>query len=203
MLVIHPENPQIRLIRKAVEAVRSGGVIAYPTDSSYALGCAMGEKKAIDIISQIRQVDNKHNYTLVMRDLGEIALYGKVDNTAFRIIKSFTPGPYTFILDATREVPRRLMNPKRKTIGVRIPDNKIALALVEELGQPLMSGTLQLPGEEYPMTDPYEIQELLGRHLAEVIDGGYCGLEPTSVIDLTGDLPQVLRQGRGDVSLFN
>ena len=202
MIVIHTDNPQIRLIRQVVEKIRAGGVIAYPTDSSYALGCAMGERKAIDIISRIRQVDKNHNYTLVMRDLGELATYAKVPNAAFRIIKSFTPGPYTFILDATREVPRRLMNPKKKTIGVRIPDNKIALALVAELGQPLMTATLQLPGEEYPMTDPYEIEAVLGHQITEVIDGGYCGLEATSVIDMSGDTPVVIREGKGEVSLF-
>ncbi len=202
MIVIHPENPQLRLIRQVVDKVRAGEVIAYPTDSSYALGCAMGEKKAIETIGRIRQADKNHNYTLVLRDISELATYARVNNSAFRIIKTFTPGPYTFILDATREVPRRLMNPKKKTIGVRIPDNQIALALVEELGQPLMSATLQLPGEEYPMTDPYDIEAVLGHQVAEVVDGGYCGLEPTSVIDLTGDTPEIIRRGKGDVSLF-
>ena len=199
---IHPDNPQPRLIDKAVEIIRQGGVIAYPTDSGYALGCHLGDKNAQERIRRIREVDDKHNFTLVCRDLSELATYAKVDNTAYRLIKSLTPGPYTFILAATREVPRRLQNPKRKTIGLRVPDNRIAQALLEALGEPLMSSTLILPGDDMPLTDPYDIRDTLEHSLDLVIDGGYCGFEPTTVVDLTGDAPVVLREGLGDVSVF-
>ncbi len=199
---IHPDNPQPRLIDKAVEIIRQGGVIVYPTDSGYALGCHLGDKTAQERIRRIRQVDDKHNFTLVCRDLSELATYAKVDNTAYRLIKSLTPGPYTFILVATREVPRRLQNPKRKTIGLRVPDNRIAQALLETLGEPLMSSTLILPGDDMPLTDPYDIRDTLEHSLDLVIDGGYCGFEPTTVVDLTGDAPVVLREGLGDVSVF-
>ena len=199
---IHPDNPQPRLIDKAVEIIRQGGVIAYPTDSGYALGCHLGDKHAQERIRRIREVDDKHNFTLVCRDLSELATYAKVDNTAYRLIKSLTPGPYTFILAATREVPRRLQNPKRKTIGLRVPDNRIAQALLEALGEPLMSSTLILPGDDMPLTDPYDIRDTLEHSLDLVIDGGYCGFEPTTVVDLTGDAPVVLREGLGDVGVF-
>jgi len=199
---IHPDNPQPRLIDKAVEIIRQGGVIAYPTDSGYALGCHLGDKNAQERIRRIREVDDKHNFTLVCRDLSELATYAKVDNTAYRLIKSLTPGPYTFILAATREVPRRLQNPKRKTIGLRVPDNRIAQALLETLGEPLMSSTLILPGDDMPLTDPYDIRDTLEHSLDLVIDGGYCGFEPTTVVDLTGDTPVVLREGLGDVGVF-
>ena len=199
---IHPDNPQPRLIDKAVEIIRQGGVIVYPTDSGYALGCHLGDKTAQERIRRIRQVDDKHNFTLVCRDLSELATYAKVDNTAYRLIKSLTPGPYTFILVATREVPRRLQNPKRKTIGLRVPDNRVAQALLETLGEPLMSSTLMLPGDDMPLTDPYDIRDTLEHSLALLIDGGYCGFEPTTVVDLTGDAPVVLREGLGDVSVF-
>ncbi len=199
---IHPDNPQPRLIDQAVEIIRKGGVIAYPTDSGYALGCHLGDKHAQERIRRIREVDDKHNFTLVCRDLSELATYAKVDNTAYRLIKSLTPGPYTFILAATREVPRRLQNPKRKTIGLRVPDNRIAQALLETLGEPLMSSTLILPGDDLPLTDPYDIRDTLEHSLDLVIDGGYCGFEPTTVVDLTGDAPVVLREGLGDVSVF-
>ena len=199
---IHPDNPQPRLIDKAVEIIRQGGVIVYPTDSGYALGCHLGDKTAQERIRRIRQVDDKHNFTLVCRDLSELATYAKVDNTAYRLIKSLTPGPYTFILVATREVPRRLQNPKRKTIGLRVPDNCVAQALLETLGEPLMSSTLMLPGDDMPLTDPYDIRDTLEHNLDLVIDGGYCGFEPTTVVDLTGDAPVVLREGLGDVSVF-
>ncbi len=198
-LQIHPDNPQPRLIDQAVEIIRQGGVVAYPTDSGYALGCHLGDKAAQEKIRRIRQLDDKHNFTLVCRDLSELATYAKVDNAAYRLIKSLTPGPYTFILSATREVPRRLQNPKRKTIGLRVPDNRIAQALLDRLGEPLMSSTLILPGEDMPMTDPYDIRDTLGNQLDLVIDGGYCGFEPTTVIDLTGEEPVVLRQGQGSV----
>lgn len=194
---IHPVNPQPRLIRQAVEIIRQGGLIAYPTDSAYALGCQIGNRMALDRIRALRNLDKDHNFTLVCRDLSELATYAKVDNLMFRLIKKYTPGPFTFILEATSEVPRRLKHPKRKTIGMRVPDNPIALALMAELGEPLMSSTLLLPGDEYPMTDPYEIRETLEHDLELVIDGGFCGMEPTTVVDLTGDSPQIMRQGCG------
>ncbi len=199
---IHPDNPQPRLIDKAVEIIHQSGVIVYPTDSGYALGCCLGDKTAQERIRRIRQVDDKHNFTLVCRDLSELATYAKVDNSAYRLIKSLTPGPYTFILVASREVPRRLQNPKRKTIGLRVPDNRIAQALLETLGEPLMSSTLILPGDDMPLTDPYDIRDTLEHSLDLVIDGGYCGFEPTTVVDLTGDAPVVLREGLGGVSVF-
>jgi len=199
---IHPDNPQKRLVQQAVNIVREGGVIAYPTDSSYALGCHIGDKAAMERIRRIRQVDDKHNFTLVCRDLSEIALYARVSNSDYRILKAHTPGPYTFILTASREVPRRLQNPKRKTIGLRIPDNNIARALLEELGEPLMSSTLILPGEMLPMSDPHEIRERLQHEVDAVIDGGYCGLEPTTVVVLDNGEAEVVRVGCGDTAPF-
>ncbi len=194
---IHPDNPQPRLIHQAVELVRNGAVIVYPTDSAYALGCHLGDKKALDRIRRIRQVDDKHNFTLVCRDLSEISTYAKVDNSAYRLINAHTPGPYTFILKGTREVPRRLMHPKRRSIGLRVPDNAIVRMLLAELNEPLMSSTLILPGEDMPMTEAYEIRELLEHQVDLVIDGGHCGIEPTTVVDMTGDVPQILREGMG------
>ncbi len=194
---IHPDNPQQRLIHQAVELVRNGAVIVYPTDSAYALGCHLGDKKALDRIRRIRQVDDKHNFTLVCRDLSEISTYAKVDNSAYRLINAHTPGPYTFILKGTREVPRRLMHPKRRSIGLRVPDNAIVRMLLAELNEPLMSSTLILPGEDMPMTEAYEIRELLEHQVDLVIDGGHCGIEPTTVVDMTGDVPQILREGMG------
>lgn len=199
---IHPENPQGRLITQSVDILRRGGLIAYPTDSAYALGCHIGDKFALDRIRAIRQLDKHHNFTLMCRDLSELANYARVDNAAFRLIKKHTPGPYTFILDATAEVPRRLMHPKRKTLGLRVPNNAIALALMRELGEPLMTSSLILPGESVPLTDPYDIRETLEHQLELVIDGGYCGMEPTTVVDLTGEEPVVTRVGCGDVSDF-
>ncbi len=199
---IHPDNPQPRLVRQAVELLRNGAVIVYPTDSAYALGCHLGDKKALDRIRDIRRVDDKHNFTLVCRDLSQAANYARMDNIAYRLINAHTPGPYTFILPATREVPRRLLHPKRRTIGIRIPDNRIAHALLEELGEPIMSTTLILPGEDMPMTDPYEIREMLEHQVDLVIDGGYCDIEPTTVVDLTDDLPVVVRRGKGDPAPF-
>ena len=199
---IHPDNPQVRLIRQAVEFIRQGGVIIYPTDSSYALGCHLGDKGAMERIRQIRRVDDKHNFTLVCRDLSEIATYARIGNQHYRWLKLLTPGPYTFIHRATKQVPRRLQHPRRKTIGIRVPDNRIAQALLEELREPLMSSTLILPGEEMPMVDPYEMRQLLGHAVELIIDGGYCGLEPTSVLDMEEETPRVLRVGKGDVSLF-
>lgn len=199
---IHPDNPQHRLIRQASEIVRKGGIIVYPTDSAYALGCHIGDKKALDKIRQIRQLDKNHNFTLMCRDLSELSVYAKVDNQVYRSIKAHTPGPYTFILEATSEVPRRLMHPKRKTIGLRVPGNPIALELLEDLGEPIMSVTLIMPGDEYPLTDPYDIRDMLEHHVDLIVEGGYCGLEPTTVVDLSGDTPVIVRQGMGQFEDF-
>lgn len=199
---IHPDNPQARLISQAAEIVRKGGLIVYPTDSAYALGCHIGDKFALDRIRAIRQLDKAHNFTLMCRDLSELANYARVDNSAYRLIKAHTPGPYTFILNATSEVPRRLQHPKKKTLGMRVPDNAIALALLEELGEPLMTSSLILPNESVPLTDPYDIRDVLEHQLELVIDGGFCGLEPTTVVDLTTENPEVLRHGCGDTSGF-
>ncbi|HIP53064.1 MAG TPA: threonylcarbamoyl-AMP synthase [Chromatiales bacterium] len=199
---IHPDNPQPRLIRRAVDILREGGLVVYPTDSSYALGCRIGEKGAMERIRAIRRLDENHNFTLVCRDLSEITTYAKISNQDYRLLKALTPGPYTFIHKATKQVPRRLMHPKRKTIGIRVPDNKIAQALLEELDEPLMSTTLILPGDEMPLTDPYEMRQLLDHQVDLVIDGGYCGYEPTTVVVMTGEIPEVVRKGKGDVSLF-
>lgn len=199
---IHPENPQLRLVRRAVDMVRDGAVIVYPTDSCYAIGCQLDDKAAMERIRRIRQLSPRHNFTLVVRDLSEIATYGKVDNSTFRLLKALTPGPYTFILAATHEVPRRLWNPKRRTIGVRVPDHPIAQALLAELGEPLLSTTLLLPPDDLPLSDPEDIRDRLEREVDLIIDGGGCGLEPSSVIDLEGDTPHIRRVGKGDVSLF-
>ena len=199
---IHQDDPQARLIRGAADIVRGGGVIAYPTDSAYALGCRMGEKSALDRIRRIRRLDDKHNFTLVCRDLSEIATYARVSNEVYRLLRHTTPGPYTFILRASSEVPRRMMHPKRKTVGLRVPDNNIALALLEDLREPLMSVTLIMPGEDYPLMDPYDIRQVLEHQVDLVIDGGYCGMEPTTVIDLVDDSPLILRAGKGDTAPF-
>jgi tRNA threonylcarbamoyl adenosine modification protein (Sua5/YciO/YrdC/YwlC family) len=199
---IHPENPQHRLIVQAADIIRKGGIVVYPTDSAYALGCHIGDKDALDRIRTMRKLDKDHNFTLMCRDLSELATYARVDNAVYRLIKNHTPGCYTFILEATAEVPRRLMHPKRKTIGLRVPDNAIALALLAELGEPIMTSSLLMPGEEYPMTDPYDMRGPLEHSVDLIIDGGYCGLEPTTVIDLTGDSPELIRQGKGDFSPF-
>ena len=199
---IHPENPQARLIRQAVDIIRAGGVVVYPTDSAYALGCHIGDKAALDRIRRIRRLDDRHNFTLVCRDLSEIATYARVDNRVYRMLKSSTPGPYTFILRATSEVPRRLMHAKRKTVGLRVPDNPIALALLEDLDEPLMSVTLIMPGDEYPLIDPYDIRETLEHEVDLVIDGGFCGMEPTTVVDLADEVPLILRAGKGELAPF-
>lgn len=199
---IHPENPQQRLIAQSAAIIRSGGVIIYPTDSCYAIGCHLGDKNAVERIRRIRQVNSQHDFTLVCRDLAEVGTYARLDNIAFRMIKNSTPGPYTFILPATGEVPRRLLNPKRKTIGIRIPENAIVQSLLNSLGEPIMSTTLQLPGEEYPMTDPYDMKDTLSSQVDLIIDGGFCGLEPTSVVSLLDGTPEILREGKGDVSSF-
>lgn len=190
------------MIRQAAEIVRGGGVVIYPTDSSYAIGCHIGDKTAMDRIRQIRRLGDDHNFTLIGRSLSELSAYTKLDNQAHRLVKNLTPGPYTFILCATKLVPKRLMHAKRKTIGIRIPDNKIALALFDELNEPLLSSTMTLPGEDDPMMDPYEMKDIVGHAVDLIIDGGYCGYEPTSVVDLHVDPPAVLRAGKGDISLF-
>jgi tRNA threonylcarbamoyl adenosine modification protein (Sua5/YciO/YrdC/YwlC family) len=199
---IHPINPQPRLIKQAADLVRNGAVIVYPTDSCYALGCHLGDKEAVVRIRQIRGVDDKHHMTMVCRDLSELARYARVDNVQFRLLKNNTPGSYTFILEATKEVPKRLQHPKRSTIGVRIPDHPVALALLEELGEPLISSTLILPNEEFAMNDAEQIRDLLQHQIDLVVDGGAVGLNPTTVIDLTTDTPVVVRFGKGDVSPF-
>ena len=198
---IHPENPQERLVKQAAEIVRQGGVIVYPTDSCYALGCQMGNKEAMERILAIRKIDLKHHLTLMCADLSELGTYAKVDNSQFRQLKAATPGAYTFILPATKEVPNRTLHPKRKTIGLRVPDNKIALALLAELSEPMLSCTLMLPEETEPQTDSYEIRNLLEHAVDLIIDGGWCGTEPTTVIDMT-DGTELIRQGAGDTSVF-
>ena len=199
---IHPDNPNARLVKQAATLLREGAVIVYPTDSGYALGCHLEDKEAVTRIRQIRNLDEQHHLTLVCRDLSELANYARVDNVQFRLLKHNTPGAYTFILQATKEVPRRLQHPKRSTVGVRIPDHPVALALLQELGEPLLSSTLILPGADYPLTDVDEIREQLESRVDLVIEGGAVGLEPTTVIDLTGAAPQLLRAGRGDVTPF-
>jgi len=194
---IHPTNPQLRLVHQAVEIIRGGGIIAYPTDSSYALGCHIGDKKALERVRRIRKIDDKHNMTLVCSDLSEISIYAKLNNSDYRMLKSLTPGPYTFILNATHEVPRRLMHPKRRTIGIRVVDHPVVKAILDELRQPLMSTTLILPGESLPMTEAEEIRDALERQIDLVIDSGHCGIETTTVIDLTGDVPTLVREGMG------
>src|SRR5690554_2923243 len=199
---IHPENPQARLISQAADIIRKGGLVVYPTDSAYALGCQVGDKMALDRIRALRQLDKHHNFTLMCRDLSELATYARVTNADFRLLKAHTPGPYTFILNATSEVPRRLMHPKRRSIGMRVPNNPIALALMERLGEPLMTSSLILPGDLLPLTDPYEIRDILEHQVELVIDGGFCGLEPTTVVDLTEEVPRVTRVGCGPVDEF-
>jgi tRNA threonylcarbamoyl adenosine modification protein (Sua5/YciO/YrdC/YwlC family) len=199
---VHPTSPQRRLLERAAEILRSGGVIVYPTDSIYALGCAIGEKDAIERIRRIRRAARDHEFTLVCRDLSEIATYARVDNQTYRLVRSLTPGPYTFILRATHEVPKRLQDRKKRTIGIRVPDHPVVAALLEVLGQPILSSTLLLPETDLPMTDPEEIRDRIGNQLDAIIDAGVCGLEPTTMLDLSGDSVLVLRQGKGDVSTF-
>ncbi|TCO76132.1 L-threonylcarbamoyladenylate synthase [Chromatocurvus halotolerans] len=200
---IHPDNPQARLVRQATDIIRNGGVVVYPTDSAYALGCQIGNKAALDRIRRIRRLDAGHNFTLVCRDLSELATFARVDNTVYRLIRNNTPGPYTFILRATSEVPRRLMHPKRKTVGLRVPENAIAQALLGDLGEPIMSVTLIMPDEDLPLIDPYDIRDILQHDVDLVIDGGYCGMEATTVIDLYDDVPVILRAGKGDTAPFS
>lgn len=199
---IHPQNPQVRLIRRAAEIIREGGVIVYPTDSCYALGCHLGDKEAMQRIRRIRMADETHHFTLVCRDLSEIARYARVDNRQYRLLRKYTPGPYTFLLRATRGTPKRLQNPKRRTIGIRIPDHPVPQLLLRELNEPIMSSTLLLPGDDLPQTDAREIRERLEHQVDVVLDGGHCGQEPTTVIDLASEVPAIVRKGRGDPRPF-
>ena len=199
---VHQTHPQQRLIRQAADIVRQGGLIAYPTDSCYALGCHIGDKDAMDRLRTVRGVDDKHHLTLMCRDLSEIAAYAIVDNIQYRLLKAVTPGSYTFILRATREVPRRLMHPRRKTIGVRVPQHPVAHALLAELGEPMLSATLQLPGDDTPMSEAEHIRARLERQLDLILDAGHCGIEPSTVVDLTGETPVVLRKGSGSLEVL-
>ncbi len=199
---IHPDTPQPRLVRRAVDIIRQGGLIVYPSGTTYALGCGMGEKAAIERIRSLRGLGDQHHFTLACRDLSDIGSYTRVDNTAFRLLKAHTPGPYTFVLRATAEVPRRLQHARRRTIGIRVPEHPVARALLAELGEPLTTSTLLLPDDTDPMTDPRDIRESIGRQVDAVIDAGPGGLEPSTVIDLSADSPVVLRHGAGDASVF-
>lgn len=199
---IHPDNPQPRLIKRAAEIIRAGGIVVYPTDSCYALGCHIGDKIAMERIRTIRGIDARHHFALVCRDLSELATYARVDNQQFRLLKATTPGSYVFILEATRELPKRLQHPKRRTIGLRIPDHPVVDALLAELGEPLLSSTLLLPGDEQPHTDAQEIRERLEHQVDLILDGGSCGIEPTTVVDLTGAAPLVTRAGKGSLAPF-
>lgn len=197
---IHPDNPQARLIKRAAEIVRAGGIIVYPTDSCYALGCHIGDKSAMERMRAIRGVDARHHFSLVCRDLSELANYARVDNSQYRLLKSTTPGSYVFILEATRELPKRLQHPKRRTIGLRIPDHPVVDALLAELGEPILSSTLLLPGEELPLTDAHEIRERLDHQVDLILDGGSCGIVASTVVDLTGPAPVVIRVGKGSLA---
>lgn len=199
---VHPENPQARLIKQAVEIIRAGGVVVYPTDSSYAVGCQMGDKAAIERVRRLRQLDDKHNFALVCSDLSQLGLFAKIDTGTFRLLKAHVPGPYTFILNATREVPRLLLHPKRRTIGVRVPSNPIALALIAELGEPLMSVSLIMPGETEALNDPYEMRQLLEHQVDLIIDGGFGNLHASTVISLADGEPELIRLGCGDPAPF-
>jgi tRNA threonylcarbamoyl adenosine modification protein (Sua5/YciO/YrdC/YwlC family) len=200
LIEVHPTHPQPRRILDIVEEIRRGGLIAYPTDSSYAFGCHIGDKRAMGRIRSIRKTDKNHNFTLICSDLSEISTYARVDNWAYRLLKSLTPGPYTFILEATRQVPKRLQNPKRRTIGLRVPDHPVVHAILKELGEPIMSSTLLLPGADLPLNDAIEIEVAIGDRIDLIVDAGPTGIEPTSVIDLSGGSVRILREGRGDVS---
>lgn len=201
-LTIHPQNPELRLVRKAVDVLVKGGVIIYPTDSAYALGCRIGNKAALQRISRIRDLDSKHNFTLVCRDLSELAIYAKVDNSAYRLLKAYTPEAYTFILKASSQVPRLLMHPKRKTIGIRVPDHPLVSCLLAEMDEPILSSSLILPGEEEPPNDIEDIRDELGHAVDLIIDSGFCGSEPTTVVDLVDGIPKLLRRGKADPEPF-
>jgi len=201
-LEIHPKNPQPRLIAEVTEVLRAGGVIVYPTDSIYAVGCRLGDREAIERIRRLRRLDRKHLFTLVCRDLSEIATYARVDNQTYRMIRRMTPGPYTFILPATKQVPKRLQHPRRRTVGIRVPTHPVTLAMIEDLGEPLLSTTMQLPDEDHPMTEAFEIFDAIGNEVDLVIDGGPCGMDPTTVIDLVGPYPEIIRRGMGNVDFL-
>lgn len=203
MLTVHPKDPQLRLIRQAVATLQQGAVIVVPTDACYALACMIGDKSGAERIRRIRQVDEDHHLTLLCRDLSELGLYAKVSNPAFRLMKNLTPGPYTFILPASREVPRRLQHPRRRTVGLRVPDSPVIRAILDELGTPLMSATLQLPGDEYPLSEPWEMDDRLGHQVDAIVDAGAGTLEATTVIDLTAAVPEVVRQGLGPVDFLH
>jgi tRNA threonylcarbamoyl adenosine modification protein (Sua5/YciO/YrdC/YwlC family) len=200
LVEIHPTNPQQRLVAEVVAAIRKGGLVAYPTDSSYAVGCHIGDKRAMDRIRRIRQTEKTHNFTLVCKDLSEISLFARVENWAYRLIKSLTPGPYTFVLQASREVPKRLQNPRRRTIGLRVPDHAIVQALLQSHGEPIMSSTLSLPGDDVPLTDVHDIEDRIGNDIDVIVAGGPTGIEPTTVLDLSEGNIEILRKGLGDVS---
>lgn len=199
---IHPETPQPRLLSQAAEFIRQGAVVALPTESCYALGCHLGDKEAMDKVRLIRGIDDRHHLTLMVRDLSEIAQYARVDNAQYRLLKATTPGAYTFILEGSKELPRRVLHPKRKTIGVRVPEHPVAQALLAELGEPLLTTTLQLPGDESPLTEGWEIEDRLNGQVDWILDGGHCGIEPTSIIDLSDGAPQLVRAGRGPLAPF-
>lgn len=199
---VHPVNPQLRLMKQAAQIIHGGGIVALPTDSCYALVCHLDDKAAVERLRRIRGIDEKHHLTLLCRDLSEIGVYARVDNKQFRLLKGATPGPFTFILEATRCVPRRLSHPSRKTIGLRVPENAIVEMLLAELGQPLLGTTLILPGDDEPLTDPEAVRERLEKQVDLIIDGGACSFEPTTVVDLTGDEPELVRQGRGDLAIL-
>jgi tRNA threonylcarbamoyl adenosine modification protein (Sua5/YciO/YrdC/YwlC family) len=199
---LHPVNPQVRLINQAVQIIQSGGVVVYPTDTTYALGCHIGDKEALERIRRIRRLDEKHQFSLVCKDLSDLGIYARVNNTAFRQLKAHTPGPFTFILEATKEVPRRFHVDKRKQIGLRVPDNAILQALLAELGEPIVSTTLILPGDEFPLTDPHDMRTYLEHQVDLIIDGGFVGMEISTVIDLTEDVPRLIRSGAGDFADF-
>jgi tRNA threonylcarbamoyl adenosine modification protein (Sua5/YciO/YrdC/YwlC family) len=201
-LSIHPENPQLRLLQRACEVIRQGGVIALPTDSSYAIGCPLGDKAAVERVRALRGVDDRHHLTLMCRDLSQIGQFARVDNARYRLLKATTPGSYTFILEGTRELPRRVLHPKRKTIGLRVPAHAVTQALLAELGEPLLTSTLIIAGDDAPLTEGWEIQDRLAGQIDLILDGGYCGVEPTTVIDLTGPLPVLVRAGRGSLTPF-
>jgi len=199
---MHPINPQQRLLNRAADVVRAGGVLVYPTDSTYAFGWSLGDKSALERVRRLRGIERDHDFTLACRDLSDIATYARVDNWAYRLLKALTPGPYTFILRATPQLPKRLQDPKRRSIGIRVPDHTIAQGLLGALGEPLMSSTLLLPNDPFPLTDPEDIRDRLEKHVDAIIDGGSCGLEPTSVLDLSGDEVIIVRKGKGDVAAF-
>lgn len=199
---VHPVNPQLRLLSRAAEIIRAGGIVVYPTDSSYALGWHLGDKSALERVRRLRGIERDHDFTLACRDLSDISIYARVENSSYRLLKSLTPGPYTFILKATHELPKRLQDPKKRSIGIRVPDNEIAQMLIGALGEPLMSSTLLLPGDALPLTEPEDIRDRIARQVDLVIDGGHCGVEPTSVLDLSSEEVVIVRRGKGDVSAF-